>query len=106
MPTYPYGEVQKLMKKDIEIIEGIGPFIYRNLPLIGFIVSLQVLKLVVTWPLAIGLSAFIFGMLGYWIPERPSVSFLRWVVFSVVISSALVVVGIRRDGTRLVNAER
>jgi hypothetical protein len=79
------------MKKDIEILEGTGSFIYRSLPLFGFIFGLQILSVFISWPLAIGLSAFIFWMLHYWIPERLSVSFLRWVIFSVVISSALLV---------------
>jgi hypothetical protein len=82
-------ELTKLMKKDIEIIEGIGPFIFRNLPLIVCVFSLQILKAYISWPLAVGFSGFIFGTLSYWIPERSSGGFRRWVVFSAVISGAL-----------------
>lgn len=77
-----------LMYKDEKIIEGIADAIIRNLPLIVFLLVVNILKEFISWPLALGLAAFSFGLVSYWIPNKSNRSFLLWILVSALVGVA------------------
>jgi len=76
------------MYKDEKIIEGFADAIIRNLPLVVFLLSVNLLREFISWPLAIGLSAFSFGVVNYWIPNKTRRSFLLWILVSAFVGVA------------------
>jgi hypothetical protein len=76
--------------KDVEFAEKSFSFFYRNLPVIVFILGVKILDEYMFWPLAIGIAGFLgYGILGYWIPEKPKQRFLKYFAFIVLFSIAL-----------------
>jgi hypothetical protein len=80
-----------LMYKDEKIIEGIADAIIRNLPLIVFLLVVNILREFLAWPLAWGLGAFCFGLVSYWIPNKSKRSFLLWTLVSALVGVAFFV---------------
>ncbi len=76
------------MYKDEKIIEGIADAIIRNLPLIVFLLVVNILKEFISWALTLGLAAFGFGLVSYWIPHKSKRSFLLWVMVSALVGTA------------------
>jgi len=76
------------MYKDEKIIEGIADAIVRNLPLIVFLLAVNLLKEFISWPFALGLGAFGFGLVSYWIPNTSKRSFLLWILVSALMGVA------------------
>jgi hypothetical protein len=78
--------------KDEEIAEKLFSLFYRNLPLVIFILGVKILDAYMAWPLAIAIAGILgYGLLGYWIPEKPKQAFPKYftliVLFSVAISA-------------------
>jgi hypothetical protein len=76
------------MYKDEKIIEGIGDAIIRHLPLVVFLFGVNILREFISWPQAMGLAAFGFGLANYWIPNKSKRSFLLWMLVSAVVGVA------------------
>lgn len=76
------------MHKDEKIIEGIADALISNLPLIVFIFSVNLLREFIYWPLALGLAAWGFGLVSFWIPVKSKRSFLLWMLVSTFVGFA------------------
>lgn len=72
----------------MKIIEGIADAIIRNLPLIVFLLVVNILKEFISWPFALGLAGFGFGLASYWIPNKSKRRFLLWMVVSAFVGVA------------------
>jgi hypothetical protein len=84
---YPYWQME-CMYKDEKIIVGIADAIIRNLPLVVFLLTVSILKEFITWPLALGVAAFSFGLISYWIPNKAERSFPLWILVSALTGGA------------------
>jgi hypothetical protein len=76
------------MYKDEKMIEGIGDAVIRNLPLVVFLFGVNILKEFISWPWAMGLATFSFGLVNYWIPGRSKRSFPVWLSVSALVGAA------------------
>jgi hypothetical protein len=76
------------MYKDEKIIEGIGDAIIRNLPLFVFLFGVNILREFISWPSAMGIAAFGFGLVSYWIPNKSKRNFLLWMLVSTFVGVA------------------
>jgi drug/metabolite transporter (DMT)-like permease len=74
--------------KDEKIIEGVADAIIRNLPLVVFLFAVNILRELISWPLALGLAAFSFGLISYWIPDKSKRNFLLWMSVSALTGAA------------------
>lgn len=75
---------------DEEIAEKTFSFFYRNLPFGVFILGVKTLDAYMFWPLAIAIAGILgYGLLGYWIPEKPKQTFPKYLAFIVLFSVAL-----------------
>ena len=76
--------------KDEEIAEKVFSFFYRNLPIVIFFLGMKILDAFMSWPLAIFIAGILgFGLLGYWIPEKPKQAFPKYFAFIVLLIVAL-----------------
>jgi hypothetical protein len=76
------------MYKDEKIIEGIGDAIIRNLPLFVFLIGVNILREFISWPPAMGIAAFGFGLVSYRTPNKSKRNLLLRMLVSIFLGVA------------------
>jgi hypothetical protein len=61
----------------------------RSLPTVAWVVTVIALKMLVSWPLALGLAAFATGLVWFWALKKSGRRFSLWLGMTVLVSALI-----------------